>query len=323
MNCGWWPRPAAGWWRSWWPWIAQPGLPADAGRRSRSAASDCTAQMPSGSAASLGGRGERARRWDLMPAEPIDDLAAELLANRNLLAALAGPSIALTVDVEGGALPVRLTGEDLTRILVNLVKNAAEAMPEGGRIQLGLREFHAGGRQLPPWLTLTDRRQRAGHSQRGAGEDLRLRLHHPCQRVAHRGDERLAGLPSRAGPVHHPLHRRSCRRQHSCHQPGPGRSPLRDRSSIRLPLRHVSGPGRTPGPWRGERSVARRSVRSNTKTRRRDEGSAAGRRIRGRAKDARQEDGPAEACGRNPGKRPDKTRITQLRVRRLQCSKQL
>ena len=67
-----------------------------------------------------------------MPAEPIDNLAAELLANRNLLAALAGPSIALTVDAEGGALPVRLTGEDLTRMLVNLVKNAAEAMP-GGR----------------------------------------------------------------------------------------------------------------------------------------------------------------------------------------------
>jgi signal transduction histidine kinase len=86
------------------------------------------------------GRQERTRRWDLMPAEPIDNLAGELLANRNLLAALAGPSIALTVDAEGGSLPVRLTGEDLTRILVNMVKNAAEAMPEGGRIQLGLRE---------------------------------------------------------------------------------------------------------------------------------------------------------------------------------------
>ena len=86
------------------------------------------------------GRTERTRRWDLLPAEPIDNLAGELLANRNLLAALAGPSIAFTVDIEGGALPGRLTGEDLTRILVNLVKNAAEAMPAGGRIQLGLRE---------------------------------------------------------------------------------------------------------------------------------------------------------------------------------------
>ncbi len=80
------------------------------------------------------------RRSDLLPAVPIANLAAELLANRNLLSALAGPSIALTVTAEGGAQPVRLTGEDLTRILVNLVKNAAEAMPGGGRIHMGLRQ---------------------------------------------------------------------------------------------------------------------------------------------------------------------------------------
>ena len=92
------------------------------------------------------GQPEHAHRWELMPAEPINNLAEEVLANRNLLAALAGPSVALTVDAEGCALPVRLTGEDLTRILVNLVKNAAEAMetkPEGGRIQIGLRELPA------------------------------------------------------------------------------------------------------------------------------------------------------------------------------------
>jgi signal transduction histidine kinase len=100
------------------------------------------------------GRLELARRWELLPPEPIDNLAGELLANRNLLSALAGPSIALTVDVEGGALPVRLTGEDLTRILVNMVKNAAEAMPAAGRIAISLHEFHAGAK-LPPWLLLT------------------------------------------------------------------------------------------------------------------------------------------------------------------------
>lgn len=86
------------------------------------------------------GRPDRTRRWDLTPAEPIGNLAGELQANRNLLAALAGPAIALTVDTEGGAQAVRLTAEDLTRILVNLVKNATEAMPSGGRIQVGLRE---------------------------------------------------------------------------------------------------------------------------------------------------------------------------------------
>jgi signal transduction histidine kinase len=98
--------------------------------------------------------GDRAERWDLLPAEPIHNLAGELLANRNLLAALAGPSIALTVDAAGGSKPVRLTGEDLTRVLVNLVKNAAEAMPAGGRIQLGLRE-HPASSGAAAWLSLT------------------------------------------------------------------------------------------------------------------------------------------------------------------------
>jgi signal transduction histidine kinase len=45
----------------------------------------------------------------------------------------------------GGARPVKLTAEDLTRLLVNLVKNAVEAMPAGGRIQISLGDSAAGG----------------------------------------------------------------------------------------------------------------------------------------------------------------------------------
>lgn len=82
----------------------------------------------------------RSTAWDPMPSAPVANLAAELMATRNLLAALAGPAIAVTLDIEGGALPVRITGEDLTRALVNLAKNAIEAMPSGGRIQIALRE---------------------------------------------------------------------------------------------------------------------------------------------------------------------------------------
>ena len=99
-------------------------------------------------------RGQRSRTWEPLPATLIANLAEELLANRNLLAALAGPAIAVTVDAEGGARPVRLTGEDLTRVLVNLVKNAAEAMPEGGRIQISLCE-HAAEGGTAGWLALT------------------------------------------------------------------------------------------------------------------------------------------------------------------------
>lgn len=72
--------------------------------------------------------------------DPIRDLAREVEAIRNLLDAMAGMAITVSVRTEGGAHPVRLTAEDLTRVLVNLVKNASEAMRRAGRIDIALRE---------------------------------------------------------------------------------------------------------------------------------------------------------------------------------------
>jgi len=100
------------------------------------------------------GQRERIAGADSPLSLPVANLAAEMAAKRNLLAALAGPSIVVSIDTHGGRLPVRLTREDLTRVLVNLVRNAAEAMPNGGRIALGLDEFHAGCGD-GPWLVLT------------------------------------------------------------------------------------------------------------------------------------------------------------------------
>jgi signal transduction histidine kinase len=94
-----------------------------------------------------------APRLERMPEDPIENLGEDLLANRNLLAAMAGPSITLTVDIQGGAMPVRVTSEDLTRVLVNLVKNAAESMRAAGNIQITLRERPAGVDGVP-WLVL-------------------------------------------------------------------------------------------------------------------------------------------------------------------------
>jgi signal transduction histidine kinase len=91
--------------------------------------------------------------WKDVPAATITNLAEEVLANRSLLAALAGPTIALTVDAQGGCVPVRMTPEDLTRILVNLVKNAAEAMSAVGRIHISLWES-CGESLSSPWITL-------------------------------------------------------------------------------------------------------------------------------------------------------------------------
>jgi signal transduction histidine kinase len=98
-------------------------------------------------------RALRGRRWTDIPTEPIRNLAEELFANRNLLGAIAGPTVALTVDAQGGAVPVRMTSEDLTRVLVNLVKNASEAMAGVGRIHISLWE--SGGEPASsPWVTL-------------------------------------------------------------------------------------------------------------------------------------------------------------------------
>jgi len=94
------------------------------------------------------------KRWELIHAAPIENLAAELLKSQNLLAALAGSAIKLTVETTGGALPVRMTSEDLTRILVNMVKNSAEAMTGGGCIRLNLRESPTKP-GAARWLTLT------------------------------------------------------------------------------------------------------------------------------------------------------------------------
>jgi signal transduction histidine kinase len=78
-------------------------------------------------------------RMNSLPvADKVCDLAVELKANRNLLAALAGPAVTLEIIPNDCHLSVRLSGEDFTRILVNLVKNSCEAMPSGGRLEIAL-----------------------------------------------------------------------------------------------------------------------------------------------------------------------------------------
>ncbi|HEY1492203.1 MAG TPA: ATP-binding protein [Steroidobacteraceae bacterium] len=76
---------------------------------------------------------------------PVDDLLIhdfreEVLASRNVLAAIAGPAIALTVEADGGARPIQMMSEDLIRVLVNLVKNAAEGIARAGTIRLALTD---------------------------------------------------------------------------------------------------------------------------------------------------------------------------------------
>lgn len=75
-----------------------------------------------------------------MAALPIDNFGEELQEIRPLLAAVAGASVSLELRIAGGQVAVGLTAEDLIRVLVNLVKNAAEAMREGGTIAIAVSE---------------------------------------------------------------------------------------------------------------------------------------------------------------------------------------
>jgi signal transduction histidine kinase len=67
---------------------------------------------------------------------PVADLAEAVRALSGLLAAVAGPRIGVQIACLPCTGALRLTEENLTRILLNLVRNAADAMPEGGRIRI-------------------------------------------------------------------------------------------------------------------------------------------------------------------------------------------
>ena len=80
------------------------------------------------------------RRQVFQENQMVESLAEELQANQNLLSALVGPGITVGLSLSGGRQPIAMTRDDLTRTLVNLARNAADAMPCGGHIQIALEE---------------------------------------------------------------------------------------------------------------------------------------------------------------------------------------
>lgn len=90
--------------------------------------------------------------------QPVESLAEELHSNRNLLSAMAGHGVTVGLSIHGGDRPLEMTREDLTRVLVNLARNAGEAMPGGGHLEIELEEtaksmtlaFTDSGPGIPP-----------------------------------------------------------------------------------------------------------------------------------------------------------------------------
>jgi signal transduction histidine kinase len=90
--------------------------------------------------------GNRSRRGSINGhrAVYIDDVATAVRQLGRPLAALAGAKINLEMECLSCFGRVRLSQEGLTRILINLTRNAAEAMPQGGRIRVTVQHGDGG-----------------------------------------------------------------------------------------------------------------------------------------------------------------------------------
>ncbi|WP_316358113.1 PAS domain-containing sensor histidine kinase [Devosia sp.] len=83
-----------------------------------------------------------ARRQDLKP--EATDLSQLLDGMRGLMERSLGPLIAIDVTVEPGLPPARVDANQLELAILNLAVNARDAMPEGGRLSIDLRQLDGG-----------------------------------------------------------------------------------------------------------------------------------------------------------------------------------
>jgi signal transduction histidine kinase len=72
-------------------------------------------------------------------AEAAGDAGLMVKSCERLLAAVAGPRVSLQISFERSIGRLTLKGDELTRVLLNLVKNASESMPSGGRVAITVR----------------------------------------------------------------------------------------------------------------------------------------------------------------------------------------
>lgn len=107
----------------------------------------------------------RRRDGETVVEEPVTDLPRALLHLRGLLSAVAGPAISIDLACLPCLGVLRLSEESLTRVLLNLVRNSADAMPGGGHVRITVQR---GGGQSFLW-TLGEAKSAAETAFRGEG----------------------------------------------------------------------------------------------------------------------------------------------------------
>jgi two-component system, cell cycle sensor histidine kinase and response regulator CckA len=88
----------------------------------------------------------------------VVDLNRAIDGTRQALGRLIGADVALSFEPQPEVWPVRIDPSQLDQVLINLVVNARDAMPDGGRLSISTRNVKAGegGPQQPPELSGAD-----------------------------------------------------------------------------------------------------------------------------------------------------------------------
>ena len=98
-----------------------------------------------------------ARRQTLDP--QVLDLASRLQQMRGVLQSSLGEAIELELEIEAGVWPVEVDSQELELALLNLAVNAKDAMPDGGKVRIAVRNVSQdteGGRREMVELSVSD-----------------------------------------------------------------------------------------------------------------------------------------------------------------------
>ena len=139
--------------------------------------------------------------------------------------------VALELDLAEDLPRIRVDAEQLRQVLMNLVRNATQAMNGRGRVVLGTRAAGRGTDRKGGWVELRVTDSGPGHFAEGPEEPVRALLHHQKPGNRARSGHQPAARPER-GRHHRGQHPRRARAP-------PSRSSFRPRRSARR------GPGRT------------------------------------------------------------------------------